>query len=419
MANRSLQRAHNEKFNEYYTLRSDIERELCNYREHFKGKVVLCNCDDPFESEFVKYFGLNFNVLGLKKLIATCYDSSPIAFEQQSLFAEMRYSFPNTVRKAYKIEINRVSDFNNDGAVDLSDVKYLLKNVSNSINLLHGNGDFRSEECVELLKQADIVVTNPPFSLFREYIALLMKYKKKFVIIGNMNAITYKEIFPLIKDNQIWLGRNCGAQSFRIPVEIDRKNTYVKDGVKYAKFGNICWFTNLDHKKRHEDLILYKKYSPEEYPKYDNYDAINVDKVSDIPEDYFPTESESGCIGVPISFLEKYNPDQFEIIRFRKGIDEKDLTYTRICNTISTDRQTDRQSCHISELLYGANCNGIIGVPVTFLCVHNPEQFLLVGATESEGKGFSNGLWKAQSGIAQPMLFGHRKYKRLFIVRKV
>ena len=340
MANRSLQRAHNEKFNEYYTLRSDIERELCNYREHFKGKVVLCNCDDPFESEFVKYFGLNFNVLGLKKLIATCYDSSPIAFEQQSLFAEMRYSFPNTVRKAYKIEINCVSDFNNDGAVDLSDVRYLLKNVSNSINLLHGNGDFRWEECVELLKQADIVVTNPPFSLFREYIALLMKYKKKFVIIGNMNAITYKEVFPLIKDNQIWLGRNCGAQSFRIPVEIDRKNTYVKDGVKYAKFGNICWFTNLDHKKRHEDLILYKKYSPEEYPKYDNYDAINVDKVSDIPEDYFPTESESGCIGVPISFLEKYNPDQFEIIRFRKGIDEKDLTYTRICNTISTDRQT-------------------------------------------------------------------------------
>ena len=260
MANTSLQRAHKEKLAEYYTLREDIERELYHYREHFKGKVVLCNCDDPFESEFVKYFGLNFNVLGLKKLIATCYDSSPVAYEQQSLFSEMKYSFPNGNRRAYKVEINSVSDFNNDGAVDLADVKFLLKNNANSFSLLKGNGDFRSDECVELLRQADIVVTNPPFPLFREYIALLMKYEKKFLVIGNMNAITYKEIFPLIKQNKIWLGWHCGAQSFKIPAAIDRKNTYVKDGVTYAKFGNICWYTNLDHKKRHEELILYKKY---------------------------------------------------------------------------------------------------------------------------------------------------------------
>lgn len=309
MANLSLQRASREKNDEFYTQLSDIEKELRHYKEHFKDKVVFCNCDDPFESNFVKYFAMNFNYLGLKKLIATCYDSSPIAFEQMSIFDEIApVRFANRDRHAYKIEINEVADYNNDGAIDLSDVRHLLLNKSNTLTLLQGNGDFRSQECIDLLQQADIIVTNPPFSLFREYVAQLVKYEKKFIIIGNQNAITYKEIFPLIQKNKIWLGYNSGAQEFQVPMTFERNNTFVKNGIKYAKFGNICWFTNLDIKKRHENLVLYKKYTPEEYPKYDNYDAINVDKVSDIPCNY------DGLMGVPITFLDKYNPEQFEII---------------------------------------------------------------------------------------------------------
>ena len=331
---------------------------------------------------------------------------------------------PNQNRRAYKIEINEVKDFNGDGAVDLSDVEYLLKNHSNSLTLLNGNGDFRSDECVELLKTADVVVTNPPFSLFREYVAQLITYCKKFVIIGNQNAITYKEIFPLIQQGRIWLGYKSGAQEFAVPSTFNKANVYVNaDGKKMAKFGNICWFTNLDTTKRHENLQLYKKYTPEEYPKYDNYDAINVDKVTDIPYDYLPTETCSGEMGVPITFLDKHNPDQFDIVRFRKGNDEKDLTYTVDVGQSyrQTDRQTDRQGQlrRTSELSSVAKCNGIMGVPITFLDKFNPEQFEIVGATESEGKGFSCGLWDEQSGIAQPLVGGERKYKRLFVRRKV
>ena len=307
--NKSLQRASREKNDEFYTQLADIEQELRHYKEHFRDKIVFCNCDDPFESNFVKYFAMNFNYLGLKKLIATCYDSSPIAFEQQSLFGEVAAKrFPNTVRHAYKIEINQVADYNNDGAIDLTDVRHLLLNKNNTLTLLQGNGDFRSQECIDLLMQADIVVTNPPFSLFREYVAQLVEYNKKFVIIGNQNAITYKETFTLIRRNYLWLGYKSGSQEFQVPMSFDRNNTYVKNGIKYAKFGNICWFTNLDIKRRHEPITLYKNYTPEEYPKYDNYDAINVDKVSDIPCDYY------GVMGVPITFLDKYNPEQFEIL---------------------------------------------------------------------------------------------------------
>lgn len=307
--NSSLRKANKAKQDEFYTQLTDIENELKHYKEHFIGKVVLCNCDDPYESNFFKYFAMNFNHLGLKKLLATCYDSSPVAYTQLSLLGkENEKTYSNNNRRAYKIEISNVEDYNNDGAVDLADVKLLLQNDRNSLTLLKSDGDFRSDECVELLKQADIVVTNPPFSLFREYIAQLIEFNKKFLIIGNQNAITYKEIFPLLKDNIMWLGCHSGGQTFQVPLDFERSNTFISNGIKYAKFGNICWFTNLDLKKRHENLLLYKNYSEDVYPKYDNYNAINVDKVSEIPFDY------DGLMGVPITFLDKYNPNQFEIV---------------------------------------------------------------------------------------------------------
>ncbi len=308
--NKNLHKANKEKNDEFYTQLTDIEQELKHYKEHFKNKVVFCNCDDPYESNFFKYFAMNFNILGLKKLIATCYDSSPVVYTQLALWEDLQYRFPNNNRKAYKVEINEVCDYNNDGAINLADIEWLMKNDKNSIALLQGDGDFRSEECIQLLKQSDIVVTNPPFSLFREYVAQLIEYDKQFVIIGNQNAITYKDIFTLLKNDKIWLGFKSGAQSFAVPQSFERNNTYFDNGVKYAKFGNICWYTNLEISKRHQDLILYKKYlgNENDYPKYDNYDAINVDKITDIPVDYFEK------IGVPITFIDKYNPEQFEIV---------------------------------------------------------------------------------------------------------
>lgn len=316
----NLREARQAKQDEFYTRLHDIEKELKHYKSEFEGKVILCNCDDPYESNFFKYFAINFNHLKLKKLIATSYDSSPIAYTQLSLFGDEQ-PILNGKRHAYKIEISEVCDYNGDGAVDLSDVEYLLKNKKNSLSLLSGTGDFRSNECLEFLKQADIVVTNPPFSLFREYVAKLIEYDKKFIIIGNQNAITYKEIFPLIAQNRMWLGYNSGAQSFKVPQWFNRENIFFEEGEKYAKFGNICWFTNLPTTKRKEFLQLYKKYTPEEYPRYDNYDAINVDKVSDIPCDYF------GVMGVPITFIDKYNPEQFEIVGFREQKDGTTCVY--------------------------------------------------------------------------------------------
>ncbi len=307
--NSSLRKANKAKQDEFYTQLADIENELKHYKEHFRDKIVFCNCDDPYESNFFKYFAMNFNYLGLKKLIATCYDSSPVAYTQLSIFGEESgKNYSNYFRRAYKIEISSVQDYNNDGAVDLTDVQLLLQNNKNTLSLLKGDGDFRSEECVKLLKQADVVVTNPPFSLFREYVAQLVEYNKKFLIIGNQNAITYKEIFPLLKDNIMWLGHHSGGQTFQVPFDFEQNNTYISNGVKYAKFGNICWFTNLDTDKRHEEMQFYKKYTPEDYPQYDNYDAIEVSRVTDIPCDY------DGLMGVPITFLDKYNPKQFEIV---------------------------------------------------------------------------------------------------------
>lgn len=307
--NASLGAAKDAKQDEFYTQLVDIEKELKYYKQHFHGKVVLCNCDDPYESNFFKYFALNFNALGLKKLIATCYNGSPIAGDELPLLFEIEESEPKKI--AYKVEITEVQDYNNDGAVNLADVQFLIQNDKNVLSLLKENGDFRSKECIELLKEADIVVTNPPFSLFREYVALLMKYQKQFLIIGNQNSLTYKDIFSYIKNNELWLGCKFGDMSFRVPDYFEPRPTrYWVDetGQKWRSLGTICWYTNLDNPKRHEELVLYKHYTPEEYPQYDNYNAIEVGKVSDIPIDY------DGAMGVPITFLDKYNPHQFEII---------------------------------------------------------------------------------------------------------
>lgn len=303
--NTNLHRANKSKEDEFYTQLTDIENELKHYKSDFKDRIVFCNCDDPYESNFFKYFAMNFNSLGLKKLIATCYANSPVANSQLSWFNE------DIERKAYKIEITEVSDLNGDGAVDLSDVEYLIKNSKNTFKTLEGDGDFRSEECIGLLKEADIVVTNPPFSLFREYVAQLMEYNKKFIIIGNQNAVTYREIFTLIKSNQLWLGYYAGDMSFTVPDYYGERETRFwidENGQKWRSLGNICWFTNLDTTKRHQDLILYKMYSEEEYPKYDNYDAIEVGKIAEIPCNY------DGVMGVPITFLDKFNPQQFDIV---------------------------------------------------------------------------------------------------------
>ena len=327
--NSNLHVANRAKKDEFYTQLSDIANELKHYKQHFAGKIVFCNCDDPYESNFFKYFALNFNVLGLKKLIATCYDGSPVADTQMCLFEpEAPYGKQEKTRVPHKIVITEVNDVNGDGATDLADVEWLIKNDKNVLTTLQGNGDFRSEECVELLKEADIVVTNPPFSLFREYVAQLVQYDKKFLIVGNQNAITYKECFKLIKNNQLWLGSCLSFSAFKVPADYEEKSTRFwidETGQKWRSMGNVCWFTNLDNTKRHEELDLYKTYSSEEYPKYDNYDAINVDKVADIPCDY------DGVMGVPITFLDKYNPEQFEIVKFRKGNDEKDLSVNGKC----------------------------------------------------------------------------------------
>lgn len=325
MANRNLNAAKRAKKDEFYTQLPDIERELHHYWPHFRGKTVLCNCDDPYESNFFKYFALRFNQLGLRRLLCTCYNGSPVRGTELFLHFDGEADEPK--RQAYMVDIHAVPDLNGDGAVDLTDVRLLLENDRNALRLLQ-TGDFRSAECVALLREADVVVTNPPFSLFREYVGQLMDYGKKFLIVAPQNAITYKEIFPLIKENRIWLGFKSGDMAFKVPADSEPRTTrYWVDegGQKWRSLGNICWFTNLDHTKRHEELDLVCRYNPDDYPKYDNYDAIEVSKVVDIPCDY------DGVMGVPITFLDKYNPEQFEIVKFRKGNDEKDLSIKGKC----------------------------------------------------------------------------------------
>ena len=351
--NSDLNSAKSAKKDEFYTQLTDIEKELRHYRRHFKGKTVLCNCDDPFESNFFKYFVLNFNRLGLKKLIATCYTGSPIANQQLSLFDILGESKENTEEKPYKAVVTTVYDKTGDGGVDMLDVAELFKSGENELTELQGDGDFRSPECLALMDEADIVVTNPPFSLFREYVATLMEHHKKFLIIGNINAISYKEVFPLLMQNQAWLGNGMGRwiSGFIVPNTYELYGTEARindKGERIVATNNCLWLTNLDFKKRHEELILVKRYNPVDYPKYDNYDAIEVRKTADIPCDY------AGVMGVPITFLDKYSPDQFEIL----------------------------------------------------------------GCSESEGKGFSNGLWNSKSEAKEPLINGQRQYKRIFIRNK-
>ena len=285
--NTNLTLAKANKKDEFYTQLSDIERELKHYKKHFKDKVVLCNCDDPRVSNFFHFFSYNFEKFGLKKLIATCYKN-----QDSDLFSQ------NNSERAIYLEYT--GDKNGNNVPDAEEI---------GIKHLQGDGDFRSKECIELLKQADIVVTNPPFSLFREYVAQLVEYDKKFVIIGHQNAITYKEIFKLIKENKIWLGFGfTGGAGHFINTQYENYATATDKKEGMIRVSGVHWFTNLDINKRHEDLILYKNYTPEEYPKYENFDAINVDVTKDIPVDY------AGAMGVPITFIDKYNPDQFEII---------------------------------------------------------------------------------------------------------
>jgi len=291
ISNSNLKQAKNAKKDEFYTQLSDIEKEIRHYKEHFKDKVVYCNCDDPRVSNFFHYFSYSFEKLGLKKLVATCYKN-----QDMDLFSQ------NKSERAIYLEYD--GDKNGNNVPDPNEI---------GIKHLKGDGDFRSQECIELLKQADIVVTNPPFSLFREYVAQLVEYEKKFLIIGNVNAITYKDIFKLIKENKLWTGCSIrsGDREFGVPDDYPLNAAGYRvdeNGKKFIRVKGVRWFTNLDYNERHEDLILYKKYSSEEYSKYDNYNAINVDTTKDIPMDY------EGAMGVPITFLDKLNPEQFEII---------------------------------------------------------------------------------------------------------
>ena len=291
--NKFLHLAKARERDEFYTQLSDIENELRHYKEHFRDKVVYCNCDDPTVSNFFVYFSRNFKELGLKKLIATCYKN-----QNRDLFSE------HDQERAIYLEYN--------GTEDETGIPGEDEIVSHH---WQGDGDFRSDECIELLNQADIVVTNPPFSLFREYVAQLIELGKSFLVLGSQNAVSYKEIFPLIKDKKVWLGVNNGGTKW-FEVSSDYEITSVdrqkwENGKKYISMGNVNWFTNLDHHKRHEELILYMKYTPEEYPKYDNYDAIEVSRYANIPVNY------DGEMGVPITFLDKHNPEQFEVM----GID--------------------------------------------------------------------------------------------------
>ena len=311
MSKSDLLNAKRDKQNEFYTQYEDIQKELNHYEDKFINKVVLCNCDDPFESNFFRFFIKNFNYLKLKRLICTCYQGSPIAF---TIFDYLKDDKEENLQSSngYVIDIKEVPMKNGRGVTD-DDINSLLLSKKRGVKKLKGDGDFRSDECIKYLKEADIVVTNPPFSLFREYVEQLIEYNKLFIIIGHQNAISYKETFKLIKENKIWLGVSIhsGDREFRIPDDYEVRSKSLRideNGNKYVRVSGVRWFTNVDYKERHEDLILYKTYNEKEFPKYDNYDAINVDKTQDIPKDY------SGVMGVPITFMDKYNPEQFEIV---------------------------------------------------------------------------------------------------------
>lgn len=422
--NENLHKAKDAKKDEFYTQYEDIQNELNHYEQHFNGKTVLCNCDDPFESNFCKFFLRNFNYLGLRRLICTSYDTSPVVGKQLSLFDDENE--PVVRGHGYVMDIKEVPMANGRGVSD-EDIDALLKSKRRGVKKLKGDGDFRSEECIEYLKEADIVVTNPPFSLFREYVAQLMTYNKSFLIIGNVNAITYKEIFPLIKDTKLWLGASIhsGDRKFYVPDDYPLHAAGCgidKNGRKYIRVKGVRWFTNLDYAIRHEELVLYKKYygNEEEYPHYANYDAINVNKVADIPCDYFEE------IGVPITYLDKHNPEQFEIIGASRWMGKPmseiaskgsyvaggvRFYLPEACSqsvNVERERESRRSAARqqaplplplrqnryqtqstddcMTELLSREKCSGIIGVPITFLDKYNPDQFEIIGCADYTGK---------------------------------
>ena len=353
--NKNLRKAKTWKNDEFYTQLADIERELWHYKEHFKDKVVLCNCDDPRISNFFHYFAYNFEYFGLKKLITTCYKS-----QDMNLFSI------NESEKAVYLEYT--GDKNGDNTPNINEI---------GVRELQGDGDFRSKECIELLKEADIVVTNPPFSLFREYVTQLIEYDKKFVILGNLNAITYKETFKLIKENKIWLGHSIhsGDVEFKVPphYEVRSKSLRVDEkGERYIRVPSIRWFTNLDYRERHEDLILYKTYkeNDKEYPKYDNYDAINVGITKNIPIDY------TWVMGVPITFLDKYNPEQFELIGL--GISSSGIEIGVKPYTVEHKkyRKEIQKRGAVDGDLYMIT-NGIVDVPYARILIKNKKLFSL------------------------------------------
>ena len=470
--NEGLAKARDAKKDEFYTAYEDIQAEMNHYEDKFQGKTVLCNCDDPFESNFCKFFLRNFNYLGLKRLICTSYSTSPFIGQQLTLFDCA--DEPVVRGNGYVMDVKEVPMANGRGVSD-EDINALLKSKKRGVKKLKGDGDFRSEECRDYLKQADVVVTNPPFSLFREYVAQLVAHQKDFLIIGNVNAITYKDIFPLIKDNKLWLGASIhsGDRKFYVPNDYPLRAAGCgmdEDGRRYIRVKGVRWFTNLDYAMRHEDLVLYKRYygNEEEYPKYDNYDAINVDKTSDIPCDYFEN------LGVPLTYLDKYNPSQFEIVgssrdlgqpmsniapkgSYESGGPSFYLAVDKFGDTADNLNGTERNgterngterngtevssivlqsghqaqvvmaywesrlpsststapinlrlsdllpeifgdlrelpqarermdriltaSCAMEEFLSNGKCNGIMGVPITFLDKYNPEQFEILGIT--------------------------------------
>ncbi|RKY19813.1 MAG: modification methylase [Planctomycetota bacterium] len=340
--NRSLVGAQRAKEDEFYTQLPDIERELKHYKKHFKGKTVYLNCDDPRVSNFFHYFSYNFEKLGLKKLIATCYKN-----RERDLFSQN--DSDTAVYLVYE------GDKDGNMVPDPDEI---------GIRPLKGDGDFRSAEAIELLKEADVVVTNPPFSLFREYVAQLIEYEKDFLIIGNQNAISYMDIFAFIKAEKLWLGVHNGDMSFRVPDYYEPRATRFwedEDGQKWRSMGNAAWFTNLDFAKRHEDLILYKTYDPELYPSYDNYDAIEVSKVADIPIDY------DGIMGVPLTFLGKHNPAQFGVLGICGTDYLRTRTYGKKVKVVSGVRQksnTGSFRCVIKTDSFGAGTHFDVGYPI-------------------------------------------------------
>ncbi len=430
MANKNLTAAKKAKNDEFYTQFEDIQKELTHYKDHFKDKIIFCNCDDPTWSNFWRYFHLNFEFFGIKKLIATHYDAT---------------------QSTYKMEYTGGDDTNFEAGV---------------VTPLMQNGDFRSPECVELLKEADIVVTNPMFSLFRQYVAQLIEYKKKFVIMGNMNAVTYKEFFPLLKDNEVWAGYSFNKTLvFAVPDTYDTSKSIGQDefGRKLVRVPAICWFTNLDIPKRHEEIKLTEKYDPERYPQYENYQGINVDKVTDIPKDYFPCwyecphvdecvyakteekednalceQSCNGEMGVPISFMDKHNTEQFEILGNAgsysgDGSVADELFVSDSCGLPDEEKRReekrreekrrDAKCTRESSFAGRRKCNGIIGVPISYTDKHCCEKFRIIWQASGNTRASTDRTILKELGYIEnrndrggcTVIHGKRTYGRIFI----